>query len=136
MKRIVLLAMLALTAVFATACGGENNEPAPAFSFDVTGNDNFVYEPAALTVKASSQVTVNFTASGALQHNWLLVTPGIDPTTASDTDALAGAVTGEIAGGTSKSITFTAPEVGSYTIICTVPGHAEAGMKGTLTVEP
>ncbi|MCA9994908.1 MAG: hypothetical protein KDE56_04135 [Anaerolineales bacterium] len=29
MKRIVLLAMLALTAVFATACGGENNEPAP-----------------------------------------------------------------------------------------------------------
>ena len=63
MKRIVLLAMLALTAVFATACGGENNEPAPAFSFDVTGNDNFVYEPAALTVKASSQVTVNFTAS-------------------------------------------------------------------------
>ncbi|MCA9965305.1 MAG: cupredoxin domain-containing protein [Anaerolineales bacterium] len=130
MKRFVLLAILGITAVFTTACGGES------FSFDVTGNDNFVYEPAALAVKAGSQVTINFTAIGALPHNWLLVSTGIDPTTASDADALAGAVTGEIAGGTSKSITFTAPAAGTYTIVCTVPGHAEAGMRGTLTVEP
>lgn len=136
MKRMILLALLVITAVIATACGGGSEEPAPTFSFDVTGKDEFVYEPADLTVKANSQVTINFTNGGVLQHNWLLVSPGVDPTEASTADALAGATTGEIDGGQSKSVTFTAPPAGSYTIICTIAGHAEAGMKGTLTVEP
>jgi uncharacterized cupredoxin-like copper-binding protein len=30
-------------------------------------------------------------------------------------------------------VTFTKP--GKYPYLCTIPGHAEAGMKGVLTVE-
>ena len=42
-----------------------------------------------------------------------------------------GAVVGK--GGTSSfKVTLKA---GSYTFLCTVPGHAAAGMKGTLTVK-
>lgn len=36
-------------------------------------------------------------------------------------------------GGTSKVTTSVKP--GTYEFLCTVPGHAEAGMKGTLTVK-
>lgn len=137
MKRMILLFMLVATAVLAVACGGgAAEEPAPTFSFDVTAQDTFVYEPAALTVKAGSQVTVNFTNSGVLQHNWLLISPGVSAADASDADALAGATTGEIGSGETKSVTFTAPPAGTYQYVCTVAGHAEAGMLGTLTVEP
>jgi plastocyanin len=38
--------------------------------------------------------------------------------------------------GTGGTSTFTATlKPGSYTFLCTVPGHAQAGMKGTLTVK-
>ena len=35
--------------------------------------------------------------------------------------------------GGSRSVTFTAA-LGTYTFICRIPGHAAAGMRGTLTV--
>lgn len=42
-----------------------------------------------------------------------------------------------IASGESATETFTAPtEPGEYTFFCAVPGHAEAGLVGTLVVSP
>jgi azurin len=37
--------------------------------------------------------------------------------------------------GESDTVTFTAPAAGTYDYICTFPGHALAGMHGTLTVK-
>lgn len=54
-----------------------------------------------------------------------------------DMQNLLIADTGMVAGGESKSVTFTVPEKpGDYPYICTFPGHYAAGMKGTLTVKP
>ena len=39
-----------------------------------------------------------------------------------------------IPGGESATFTFTAPAAGTYQYVCTVPGHAPAGMVGTFTV--
>jgi uncharacterized cupredoxin-like copper-binding protein len=39
-----------------------------------------------------------------------------------------------LAPGGSETIEFTAPAAGSYTFVCTYPGHYGGGMKGVLTV--
>ncbi len=38
-------------------------------------------------------------------------------------------------GGESGTASFTAPAAGTYTFLCTFPGHYAAGMKGTFTVK-
>ncbi len=133
MKRFTLFITMLLTGLLLVACGGsEPAGPAPV-SFDVAGYDEFRFEPQDITVDAGAQVTINFENVGALEHNWLLVSQAVDPATATEVDALAGANTGILGGGESTSITFTAPPAGTYTIVCTVPGHAVGGMVGTFT---
>ncbi|MEM7118222.1 MAG: plastocyanin/azurin family copper-binding protein [Chloroflexota bacterium] len=136
MKRLTVLMVLILTAVFIAACGGGEDTSGPeTFTFDVTGLDEFVYDPASLTVSAGSLVTINFENVGVLEHNWLLISERTEPVDATEADAMAGATTGELGAGESKSITFSAPPAGTYTYVCTVAGHAEAGMLGTLVIE-
>jgi uncharacterized cupredoxin-like copper-binding protein len=63
-------------------------------------------------------VTFKVTNNGGIPHNLRInnkQTPNIDP------------------GSTATlKVTFTKP--GSYPYLCTIPGHAEAGMKGVLKV--
>ena len=52
-------------------------------------------------------------------------------------DGMAGRVISKtpMAGaGESTEVTFTAPGPGTYPFVCTFPGHAVAGMSGTLVV--
>lgn len=133
MKRFTLFMTMLLAGLLLVACGGsEADAPAPVV-FDVAGYDEFRFDPENITVDAGSQVTINFENVGMLEHNWLLVSQAVDPATATEADALAGANTGILGAGESTSITFTAPPAGTYTIVCTVPGHAVGGMVGTFT---
>lgn len=43
-------------------------------------------------------------------------------------------VTADLAGGDSETLDLSSLEAGAYTIFCEIPGHAEAGMTGSLTV--
>lgn len=43
-------------------------------------------------------------------------------------------ITRLLAGGESQSLTVTFSKAGKYPYLCTVTGHADAGMKGILTV--
>lgn len=88
-------------------------------SISVTGVD-IAFEESELTIAADTDVTVVFFNDGVLQHDW--VVEGTD----FGTDIIDG--------GTSQEIVVNLP-AGEYTYICTVPGHREAGMQGTLTVE-
>ncbi len=47
-----------------------------------------------------------------------------------------GLESGDIAPGATTEIVFTPSVATDYAFVCTIPGHAEAGMVGTLTVTP
>jgi uncharacterized cupredoxin-like copper-binding protein len=92
---------------------------APSTSLSFTAGDLF-FDPKEGTIPANTDVQVTLTNNGALQHDWVVQdqnqgTELLDP-------------------GGSATITVNLP-AGSYTFICTVPGHAEAGMTGTHTVQ-
>jgi azurin len=149
------LAVVALASAMAlTACGGggggTNTGGAGANVNVSTAGEALQFAPAALSATAGQQVQVTFkNGSAAQKHNWVLVKGGDDVAQKVDD---AGATAGEAAGyipsdpnilasvklldgGASGNASFTAPAAGTYTFLCTFPGHYVAGMKGTLTVK-
>lgn len=81
----------------------------------------FSFSPQTMALKAGEPVLINFKNNGKVIHNWIIERQGIGTQT--------------IAGGASDTIEFTAPAAGNYTYFCSVPGHRERGMVGTLKVE-
>lgn len=151
-KRIVMAGFLALAlAACGGGGGGGNTGGATGGPLNVEADgENLAFKETTLSTAAGGQVTVNFNnTSTANQHNWVLVNGGDDVAARVDEASIAaGPDKGYIPEGpdvlahtkllnaTEKdTVTFTAPAAGSYTYICTVPGHYAAGMKGTLTVQ-
>jgi Cu+-exporting ATPase len=79
------------------------------------------FEPADLRVDAGRTVVLSFRNDDPVFHDW-------------EVEGLANVDAGARPGQTQR-IRFRIDEPGSYRIVCTVPGHAEAGMTGTLTVQ-
>lgn len=131
-KFTVFTIILAAMALLLAACGGGDGESV-ALSFE--GNDSFQFSPSSASVSAGDEVEVTLNNVGALDHSWVLVGGDADVATVTDADAINSATTGTVAPGETGSVTFTAPTAGAYQFVCTVPGHAVAGMVGTLTVE-
>jgi uncharacterized cupredoxin-like copper-binding protein len=77
------------------------------------------FVPTTLSAPAG-KVTINMKNASAIPHSVAIDTPG----------AVAGKVVNQ--GGTSTATATL--KAGSYTFYCTVPGHRQAGMVGTLTV--
>jgi plastocyanin len=80
-----------------------------------------MFDKTSLTAKAG-KVTVTFTNQAPEGHNFTIDTPGGKTVGATPTFT-----------GGSKTLSVTL-KPGKYTFLCTVPGHAMGGMKGTLTV--
>jgi plastocyanin len=80
-----------------------------------------LFDGEELSAKAG-KVTIDFDNPSAIPHNVVVLKDGKE---------LAG--TPEIT--ESKASVSVDVDPGSYEFICSVPGHAEAGMKGTLSVE-
>jgi plastocyanin len=78
------------------------------------------FDKTSLTSKPG-KVTIDFTNPSALEHDVAIERNGKEI-----------AVSPLIAKGKTSVSAGLAP--GTYTFLCTVPGHAEAGMEGTLTV--
>ena len=132
MKRIsVLLVLLPLPAV--AACGDDGGGGDGSFSVAL---DDFSFAPGTVSASAGTQVTVNVSNIGGIQHSWVLLTAGDEvSTTAEITADRVLASSADLDPGQSEAVTFTAPAAGTYQIVCHIPGHTEAGMVGTLQVD-
>lgn len=134
-----------------TTAAAPEETPAVA-KLEIEGNDQMQYNLKTLEVKAGQKVELTLNHVGkmtieAMGHNWVLLKPGTDVAAfatasiaAKDNDYIAPdqmdsviAHTKMLGGGESDTITFDAPEAGTYTFICTFPGHY-ALMKGEFIV--
>ncbi len=96
--------------------------PAPiegARAIDVTVRD-FELVPNDVRVVVGEAVNLTVTNEGAAPHDFTIPDLGIRVV---------------VAPGQTKTVGFTASVPGSYETLCTVPGHANLGMVGTLVVE-
>jgi plastocyanin len=80
------------------------------------------FTKATLTAKAGS-VSIDFTNDSSLPHN-LTIQQGTSGATVGATPTFAGG----------KKTLVVKLKPGTYTFYCSVPGHRQAGMQGTLTV--
>jgi len=78
------------------------------------------FKPEQLEVEGGKEVVLVFENNGRMSHNVTIPELGV----ATDT----------IGPGRRERIRFTPEEAGTYTFVCSVPGHKEAGMTGELTV--
>jgi plastocyanin len=98
---------------------GANTPVAPdARPIEVSGS-SYAFDPGELTVRAGEDVAMVLTATD-IEHDF----------TVDELDAHVSAEAGETAEGGLR-----ADKAGTYTYYCSVEGHREAGMEGTLTVE-
>ncbi|HWP33670.1 MAG TPA: plastocyanin/azurin family copper-binding protein [Solirubrobacterales bacterium] len=79
------------------------------------------FDTTSLTAKAG-EVTIDFDNPAALEHNVAIEQDGKEIATSPTITEGKTSVSADL-------------EPGTYTFLCTVPGHAEAGMEGTLTVQ-
>jgi uncharacterized cupredoxin-like copper-binding protein len=125
------------------ACGQSQSAASTPQAFSVVAKE-FAFTPAALTVKAGQPVSINLQNTGAVEHDWSVREIEISGEAKSNGDATSGHTMGgmgdepklHVAAGTGGkgTLTFTPSKPGTYEYYCTVAGHKEAGMVGTLTV--
>ncbi len=152
MKKVVAFLVLALAALALVACGSSSDSSssttetsggesqaeqggaakeessgggggsASTLKFEADPNGELAYTSTSETAKAGN-VTVEFNNPQALTHDVAI----------EDSSGKEVGATELIADGSDTTSVDLKP--GTYTYFCTVPGHREAGMEGTLTVK-
>jgi uncharacterized cupredoxin-like copper-binding protein len=140
-RRRYLLAMASAGLVLAAACSdGEKEAAAPVDAQRVTVlvGDSVRFEPSQLTVQAGRPVLLTVRNSGNTEHG--LVIPALPATDVvqaergGDGHGPSGAIIGHPKTKGEVTVRFTPTTPGTYDITCSLPGHRELGMVGTLTV--
>ncbi len=145
MKKAAAVLVLALASVAFVACGSSNPTTTTAPTGGGTGasaggagggaaggqtvklatdpNGQIKYTTDSLSAKAGN-VTIDLTNAQPLSHDVAV-------------EDSSGTVLGKapLVSQGSTSVTLSNLKPGTYTYFCTVPGHKDAGMQGTLTVK-
>jgi uncharacterized cupredoxin-like copper-binding protein len=140
MKKVFALLALALASVALVACGGDDGDTtgaeatgggggttaavAEGSTVKLTANaDNQLsYDQKTLNAKAGT-VSIDFDNPASIEHDVAVEDSGGELLGKSDLVSQGKAI-----------LAIKDLKPGSYTFFCSVPGHREAGMEGTLTV--
>ena len=126
-----------------------------ARTVEIIGTEDMKFSVTNIAAKPGEQIKVRLVVKGsmpkiAMSHNFVLLQKGANVTefinasmgasatgyVPADKKAQVVASTALAGAGETVEVTFKVPTApGEYTYICTFPGHAQAGMKGTLTVK-
>lgn len=124
-RRIWFSAVTLLVAVVAAACGGGGGKQGggqpsgtPQASAVAVTEKEWTIQFASATLKPGT-VKLQVKNDGSIEHNFVIEGTSVD---------LEG-----IQPGTTKEVSVTL-KPGTYTVMCTIAGHAEAGMKTTIIV--
>lgn len=136
---LVAVALLGLGALVLSACGGDDDSSTTAaetttststsaggggetVTFQADPSGQLAYAETDVTAKAG-QATIEFDNPASIGHDVVIEDESGDEI--AKTDVI-----------TDSTTTTTADlQPGTYTFYCSVPGHREAGMEGTLTVK-
>lgn len=114
-----LVALVAAALAVSVAVGASLAGTAPKV-VKVTAKE-FAFEPREVKIKAGQPVRLVLENRGVIEHDIVLEKLGVKTAT--------------IQPGKTAELTFTPKAKGRYPIVCSVPGHKEAGMTGVLVVE-
>lgn len=155
--RFLMVAAVAGLAMVVAACGGgEATETMPedaaraaaaaALFTDPAGQSlrlemtDLKFSTTALAAKSGELVEVALANKGSIEHDFSIAKlPGEKALRVGDkdTDVAKGKneVHAHLRAGQTGAVRMRASSPGAYEFFCTVPGHKEAGMKGTFTVQ-
>lgn len=142
MKKRLVVPMLMMLALVLVACGG-GGEETDGGAITVSIQDEFSFEPDTITVAPGESIDITLENTGSVEHSLNILKADAElehVLEEEDEEHLHEELLfdiHEVASGESATATFTAPDAaGEYTFACLVPGHADAGMVGTLQVTP
>jgi uncharacterized cupredoxin-like copper-binding protein len=81
------------------------------------------FSPSSIVVKAGEPIELTLRSIGLAPHDFVLADGAGEP------------VRIAVDAGRSTTATFTLARPGTYRFICSVPGHSDAGMHGTIVAE-
>jgi uncharacterized cupredoxin-like copper-binding protein len=80
----------------------------------------FAFDPATVTVEQGQPVVVTLPNTGAVEHDFAIPELDVQPV--------------EVPAGQTGRVEFTPSRSGTFSFVCTEPGHQQAGMVGQLIV--
>lgn len=117
MKRFVMALLLAAVTAVAAGCGGSG---APTREVAVTMGPGMIFAPAEITGTVGERLLIRVTnVDDTMEHDMVIPVLGAKI---------------RLFAGKSGTMTVTLKKAGNFEILCTLPGHSEAGMVAVLKV--
>jgi len=132
-KKAFVFALLGLIlSLILAACGGQGAAASTTLNVEMS---EFMFKPKDLAAPVGQEITLNLKNEGAIEHDFVILKKGATAATPFKVEAQKEDLLFEarLMAGQAGAYTFTLPEAGDYEVICSVPGHLEAGMKAKLS---